>query len=88
MCAQGAFGDVQQVKATTATTAPSQTADTVCPSGFHVTGLAGNTSAPGTHLQGLTPNQGNGPTSGRFTAQASVPPTGSWQMESTVFCGS
>lgn len=87
VCAQGAFGDIQQVKSTTATTAPSQTADTACPSGFHVTGLAGNTSAPGTHLGNLTPRQANGLTVGRFIAQSSVPPTGSWQMESTVFCG-
>jgi hypothetical protein len=86
VCAQGAFGDIQQFKSTTAATTPSQKTDTACPSGLRLTGFAGGTSTPGTHLQGLTPNQTNAPSFGTFVAQSSVPPTESWQMESTVFC--
>ena len=78
------FDDLQQVKATNAVT-PGQSVNVTCPSGLGLTGLGGSTSAPGTHLQRLIPTTVNGPITGRFGIQASVP-TGSTVLESILFC--
>jgi hypothetical protein len=88
VCARSnVFLDFQQFKTTAlATSAPSQTATVACPSGLRLTGLAGGTVLPGTHLQRLSPNQTNAPSLANFGAQSSVPPSEPWIMETTVFC--
>jgi hypothetical protein len=80
------FGDIQQVKIDTDTSAASQTNTVACPSGMGLTGLAGGTLGPGTHLQDISPLRTTAPNIGHFGAQSSVGPIGRWTMESTVFC--
>jgi hypothetical protein len=86
VCAKGAFGDFQQVKTQVVTSAASQRGNVACPAGMNLTGLAGGTDTPGTHLQRLSPFTTNAPNLANFGAQSSVPPTGSWLMEMTAFC--
>ncbi|MFJ2262640.1 hypothetical protein ACIOKD_30755 [Streptomyces sp. NPDC087844] len=81
-----AFGDFQQVKTQSNTTAASQKRSLSCPSGLRLTGLAGNTAAPGTHLQEIAPLTTTAPNIASFGAQSSVPQNGPWTMETTVFC--
>ena len=79
------FGDFQQVKQDFSTTAPSQTATIACPSGLRLTGLAGGTENPGTHLQQIAPTTTNAPNLAKFGAQSSSQASlGPW--ETTVFC--
>jgi hypothetical protein len=80
------FGDFQQFKTDVSTSAPSQAATVACPSGLRLTGLAGGTDTPGTHLQRLSPRTTNAPNLANFGAQSSAPPSGPWGMEATVFC--
>jgi len=87
VCARSnVFGDFQQVKTQFSTTATSQKRPLSCPSGLRLTGLAGNTDAPGTHLQEIAPRTTNAPSIADFGAQSSVPPGGPWTMETTIFC--
>jgi hypothetical protein len=88
VCARpNVVGDFQQLKTTTPpTTATSQSATIACPSGLRLTGLAGATTLPGTHLQRLSPNQTAAPNLANFGAQSSVPPAAPWTMEATLFC--
>jgi hypothetical protein len=87
VCARGnAFGDFQQFKTQFSTTAASQTETVACPSGLRLTGLAGATELPGTHLQEIAPHTTNGPILADFSAQSSIPPGEPWTMETTVFC--
>ena len=79
------IGDFQQVKQDFSTTAPSQTATIACPSGLRLTGLAGGTETPGTHLQEIAPTTTNAPNLAKFGAQSSSQASlGPW--EATVFC--
>jgi len=58
-----------------------------CPSGSALSGLAGATVLPGTHLQQIRPNTANGPANlATFGAQATIVPTEAWQMDTTMFC--
>ena len=88
VCAQpNLFGDFQQVKRDFNATAASPTPPPVaCPSGLRLTGLAGGTTTPGTHLQEIAPHTTTAPNLADFGAQSSIPPTGPWPMETTVFC--
>jgi hypothetical protein len=89
VCARpNVFGDFQQFKTQFNTTAPSQTPPPVaCPSGLRLTGLAGATETPGTHLQQIAPHTtNNGASLADFTALSSIPPSGPWTIETTVFC--
>jgi hypothetical protein len=86
VCAKGLFGDFQQVKTQVFTSAASQRGSIPCPAEMSLTGLAGGTDAPGTHLQRLSPNRTNQPNFANFGAQSSAPPTGPWVMEMTAFC--
>jgi hypothetical protein len=87
VCARAnAFGDFQQFKTQFSTTAASQTTSVACPSGLSLTGLAGGTVTPGTHLQEIAPHTTNGPSLADFGAQSSSPPNEPWTMETTVFC--
>jgi hypothetical protein len=88
VCARGnLIGDFQQFKTTTIpVSGPSQATPVACPSGLRLTGLAGGTVAPGTHLQRLSPRTTNAPGLADFGAQSSAPPNGPWTMETTVFC--
>ena len=82
VCAQAAvFGDFQQVKSTSA--AANHRDAVSCPSPLRLVGLGGGTSVPGTHWQRLTPNTTVG---GTFGSQSSIGLSGTWSMESTVFC--
>lgn len=79
------FTDFQQVKQFFNATAASQTATVACPSGLALTGLAGETENPGTHLQKLAPTTTTAPSLASFSAQSSSQASlGSWQA--TVFC--
>jgi hypothetical protein len=88
VCAHGVFGDFQQVKTQTSTGAgvPSQSSSVGCPLGTRLTGLAGGTVLPGTHLQDITSLLVNRPVRGHFGAQSSVSPVEPWSIEMTVFC--
>jgi hypothetical protein len=86
VCARGTFGDFQQVKTQVSTSMPSQTSSVACPSGMRLTGVAGGTVLPGTHLQDITSLLANSPVRAHFGAQASVLPSEPWSMEMTVFC--
>jgi hypothetical protein len=87
VCARSnVFGDFQQVKTQSNTTAASQKKTLSCPSGLRLTGLAGVTTTPGTHLQEIAPRTTNAPNIADFGAQSSIPPNGPWTMETTVFC--
>ncbi|MGW3425863.1 hypothetical protein [Streptomyces phaeochromogenes] len=80
------FGDFQQVKTQFSTTAASQKRPLSCPSGLRLTGLAGGIAAPGTHFQEIAPRTTNAPNIADFGAQSSIPPSGPWTMETTIFC--
>jgi hypothetical protein len=88
VCAvQFVAGDIQQFKRGVATlTAPSLSSTVACPSGLRLTGLAGGTSEPGTHLQRLSPRSVSGPNLADFGAQSSVPPARGFSLETTLFC--
>ncbi len=79
------FDDLQQLKTLTRVT-PGQNVTVACPPGLSLTGLGGSTSAPGTHLQRLIPSVVNGPTSAIFGIQSSIPPVGTTDLESILFC--
>lgn len=58
-----------------------------CPPGSALSGLAGATVLPGTHLQQIRPNTANGPaTLATFGAQATITPPEPWTMDTTMFC--
>jgi hypothetical protein len=91
VCAQPTvFGDFQQFKIWFVTNGSSVTStpnDPTCPSGMHLTGLAGGTETPGTHLQIIEPNRTVAPNAAHFVSQSSVGPIGnSWIEEATIFC--
>jgi hypothetical protein len=67
---------------------PSQTTVLACPSGMAMTGTAGVTLFPGTHLQQLRSTVAGGrvATSGSFGAQSAVTPTEPWDMDVAVLC--
>jgi hypothetical protein len=66
---------------------PSQKQPGTCPAGMALTGLAGGTTTPGTHLQEIAPTTAGRPApSAAFVAQSSVTPTDPWLMDTTVFC--
>lgn len=80
-------GDIQQLKTGVATlTAASLSSTVACPSGLRLTGLAGGTTEPGTHMQRLSPRSTMGPNLADFGSQSSVPPTRGFSMETTLFC--
>jgi hypothetical protein len=81
------FGDIQQFK-TTASITPgqSQPPPVACPTGLRLTGLAGGTGAPGSHLQRLSPRGTNAPSLADFGVQDSIPQPGSISVDTTVFC--
>ena len=67
--------------------APSLKGSVGCPPGMAVTGLAGGADTPGTHFQEIAPTTAGRPaTRATFGAQASVTPSGPWQMSVFVFC--
>jgi hypothetical protein len=83
------FGDFAMVRTTfqAAGGAPSLKGTVGCPSGMAVTGLAGGTATPGTHLQQIAPTTAGRPaTLATFGAQSSVTPSGTWQMDTSLFC--
>ncbi|KUL39509.1 hypothetical protein [Actinoplanes awajinensis] len=58
-----------------------------CPSGSALSGLAGATVLPGTHLQQIRPNSAGRPANlATFGAQATIVPSEAWQMDTTMFC--
>lgn len=80
-------GDIQQLKTGVATLTGSSLSSTVaCPSGLRLTGLAGGTTEPGTHMQRLSPRSTMGPNLADFGSQSSVPPPRGFSMQTTVFC--
>jgi hypothetical protein len=88
VCAvQFVTGDIQQLKTGVASlTEPSLRSTVACPSGLRLTGLAGGTTEPGTHMQRLSPRSTNGPNLADFGSQSSVPPRNGFSMQTTVFC--
>jgi hypothetical protein len=66
---------------------PSQKTVASCPSGMALTGLAGATVLPGTHLQQIRSNTANTAANlATFGAQSSVTPAEAWDMDTAVFC--
>ena len=58
-----------------------------CPSGSALSGLAGATVLPGTHLQQIRSNTANGPANlATFGAQATITPPEQWTIDTTMFC--
>jgi hypothetical protein len=88
VCAvQFVTGDIQQLKTGVATLTASSLSSTVgCPPGLRLTGLAGGTTEPGTHMQRLSPSSTMGPNLANFGSQSSVPPTRGFSMQTTLFC--
>jgi len=84
VCATSSIiADVSRVLASIADAEPSQKVVLGCPTGMELTGLAAETSLPGTHLQQIRPTQANLAT---FGTQSSTPQNQVSNLTYAVYC--
>ncbi len=87
VCATGnAFPDFQVSSAEVRNSQPNKKAFALCPIGYRVTGVAGATGAPGTHLVFFKPTTAFSPSTVEVAATTTSPIVGDWGVTAIAYC--